>query len=266
MNSNFKKNALILLLLLPACAQVQTGTVDKALQPLAPGIVVVSEPVGKGYYAVVANVDGRWKVVRELSTERIYRRALHNQEILFVNRSLRSVAPSFNPRTMNSANSGESAECTPYLQNNKIYGLCYSYFGKTDTDTSLLRNIFACATTLCLGVGTTEILDHEKVQEVVLESGLIEMVKKRVSDEDHAEYTSTHGATKSSDVGQFKKVSNSETNDSGSIALTAIERIEMEKEYEAMYANIKQILDSAKQLSPQERQNVEKQLSSQRRQ
>ena len=135
---------LVLTGLLSGCTHVQTGMVDQGLQPLAPNMIVVSHPVGARYYAVVEKIEGHWQVVSQLSTRPITRRSNDNQEILFVNRGLRSVAPSFDPRV----NTGEATECTPYIQNNRVYGLCHSYFSKTDIGTSAVRNIASCALTV----------------------------------------------------------------------------------------------------------------------
>ena len=82
-----KMNALILLVFLPACARVQTGMIDKALQPLVPNIVIVSQPVGKGYYAVVEKIDGRWRLVSSLQTLPISRRD-NDQQVVFRKKKL----------------------------------------------------------------------------------------------------------------------------------------------------------------------------------
>jgi hypothetical protein len=164
---------------LSGCASTRVTLIDPAIQTQAPQLVIVSEPVGKGYYAVVEEIGGRWQVI-SLQKDIITRRNSGQQEILFVNRGLRSIAPSFDPRV----NTGESTECTPYLQNDRIYGLCNSYFSSTDLGTSIGRNIVSCAFTLCLAAGTREILDHEKVQEVMIESDLLNIVKKTIAEEE----------------------------------------------------------------------------------
>jgi hypothetical protein len=163
---------------LSGCASTHPTLIDPAIQTQEPQLVIVSEPVGKGYYAVVEEIGGRWQVI-SLQKEVITRRNNDQQEILYVNRGLRSIAPSFDPRV----NTGESTECTPYLQDDRIYGLCNSYFSTTDIGTSIGRNIVSCALTLCLAAGTREVLDHEKIQRVVIESGLIGIVEKTITEE-----------------------------------------------------------------------------------
>jgi hypothetical protein len=193
---------LILIGLLSGCTNVQTGMIDRSLQPLAPNMIVVSHPVGAGFYAVVEKIDGHWQVVKPLRTTPITRRDHDGQEILFVNRGLRSVAPSFDPRI----NTGEATECTPYIQDNRIYGLCYSSFSKSDIGSSFFKNIASCALTFCFGYGTTEILDHEKVQEVVVESGLINIVKDTIDAEFRQEYLAAFSRTmRKKDVGSFEE-------------------------------------------------------------
>ncbi|HEY8095877.1 MAG TPA: hypothetical protein VIE65_07235 [Methylobacter sp.] len=238
-------NALILLVFLPACAHVQTGMIDQALQPLAPNIVVVSQPVGKGYYAVVEKIDGRWHLVSSLQTQPITNRDNDQQEILFVNRNLRSIAPSFDPRV----NTGESTECTPYIQDNRVYGLCYSYFGTSDIGTSIGRNIVSCALTLCLAAGTREILDHEKVQEVVIESDLINVVKKRIAAEDRSDYLAMFSnALKSNDAGQLEAfIGRYRNNDPNGLVPQAVDRIRTIKETDAMYSKLTSEIDHAKE-------------------
>ena len=240
-----KMNALILLVFLPACARVQTGMIDKALQPLVPNIVIVSQPVGKGYYAVVEKIDGRWRLVSSLQTLPISRRDNDQQEILFVNHGLRSISPSFDPRV----NTGESTECTPYIQDERVYGLCNSYFGMSDVGTSIGRNIVSCALALCLAAGTRDILDHEKVQEVVIESDLLNIVKKRIAAEDRSDYLAMFSnALKSNDAGQLDVfIIRYRNNDPNGLVSQAVDRMRTIKETEAMYSKLTSEIDHAKE-------------------
>jgi hypothetical protein len=173
----------LLISFLSGCASNTVALINPALQQQAPKLIIVSQPVGKGYYAVVEKNDGHWQVM-SISSKPVTRRSNDQQEILFVNGGLRSIAPSFDPRV----NTGESAECTPYIQDDRLYGLCNSYFSTSDIGTSIVRNIASCALTLCLAAGTREILDHEKIQQVVIESNLIDIVKQMNSAKSHRDY------------------------------------------------------------------------------
>jgi hypothetical protein len=87
--------------------------IDPVLLKQAPRLMIVSQPIGKGYYAVLQQKAGHWQII-SISAAKINRRSHPDQEILFVNRGLRSIAPSFDPM----ANTGEATECTPLFQNN----------------------------------------------------------------------------------------------------------------------------------------------------
>lgn len=172
-----KKDVLIMLIFLSGCTNIKTENVDLALQTYAPGMVVVSEPVGKGFYAVVEEIDGKWQVVGDLSTSPIVRRANDRQEILFVNKGLRSVAPVFD-RRLNT----HGAHCTPIADKSEWYWLCSSQFSAIQVVETIGRNIVSCALTFCLAAGSRVELDHNKVQQAVIESGLIDIVKIKIND------------------------------------------------------------------------------------
>jgi hypothetical protein len=163
----------LMISILSGCASNSVALIDPVIQQQAPRLVIVSQPVGKGYYAVLEKTNGHWQVI-SVSTKQVTRRNNEHQEILFVNRGLRSIAPSFDPRV----NTGEATECTPYIQDDRLYGLCNSYFSTSDIGTSIVRNVASCVFTLCLAAGTREMLDYGKIQQVVLESNLINIVKQ----------------------------------------------------------------------------------------
>ena len=238
----FKKNALILLAFLPGCAHVPTGNQNLALHPYAPGIVIVSEPVGKGYYALLDNQSGHWRVVGDLSTQPLARQS-DNQEVLFINRGLRSIAPVFDKRL-----NTHGAHCTPYTDNDRWYWLCTSQFSTVDTAESIGRNIVSCALTLCLAAGLRVELDHDKVSEAVIQSGLIQMAKDKISAENQGEYLLDFSrAMKSRDVAQLEDfVSRYHGKDPDNLIPEATSRINSIQENEAMYSDLNRILDGAK--------------------
>lgn len=170
----------LLISILSGCAGNTIAVIDPVIREQAPKLVIVSHPVGEGYYAVLDKTNGNWEVL-SVSTTPVTRRANEKQEILFVNRKLRSIAPSFDPR----AYIGQATECTPYIDDNRLYGLCNSYFSSSDVGTSIVRNLASCVFTLCLAAGTREVLDYGKIQQVVLESNLIDIVKDLNSGESH---------------------------------------------------------------------------------
>lgn len=176
--------ALILLAVsLSGCVSNPSTYIDPVIQAQAPQLIIASKPVGKGYYALLEKVGGHWKVVIVQSTP-FHDRDNDEQEILFVNRGLRSIAPSFDPRMFTT---GEGAGCTPMAQlfvRNR-YWLCNSYFSSIRIGTTVGGNIVSCALTFCLAAGTNVEFDRDKVQEVVIDSDLINVVKKRIAQEDH---------------------------------------------------------------------------------
>ncbi len=163
----------LMIFVLSGCASNTVALIDPATQQQAPKLIIVSRPVGEGYYAVLDKSRGHWEVL-SISNKPITRRANDKQEILFVNRRLRSIAPSFDPRVY----TGQATECTPYIDDDRFYGLCNSYFSSSDVGTSIVRNFVSCIFTLCLAAGTREVLDPGKIQHVVLESNLIDIVKQ----------------------------------------------------------------------------------------
>lgn len=182
-----KTSVLILVTFLTSCTHMQTE--DLALQPYAPGIVIVSEPVGKGYYALLDNQAGHWNVIGDLSTYPISRQS-DSQEVLFVNRGLRSIAPVFDKRL-----NTHGAHCTPSIDKNNWYWLCTSQFSSVQVGSTIGRNIVSCALTFCLAAGSRVELDHDKVSEAVIQSGLIQLVKTKISAEEKSEYLSNFSDT-----------------------------------------------------------------------
>lgn len=172
--------SMLMISILSGCTGNTVAVIDPAIREQAPKLVIVSQPVGEGYYAVLDKRRGHWEVL-SVSTTPVTRRANDKQEILFVNRKLRSIAPSFDPRSY----TGQATECTPYIDDDRLYGLCNSYFSTSDVGTSIVRNFASCVFTLCLAAGTREVLDYGKIQEVVLESNLIDIVKQLNSTESH---------------------------------------------------------------------------------
>ena len=168
---------------LSGCVSNPSTYIDPAIQAQAPQLIIASKPVGDGYYALLQKINSRWTVVSIQDTP-IYSRDNDDQEILFVNHSLRSIAPSFDPRMITN---GEGADCVPMAQlNNRFrYWLCNSYFSSIRIGMTVGGNIVSCALTFCLAAGLKEEFDRDKVQEVVMESDLINLVKKRIANEQH---------------------------------------------------------------------------------
>jgi len=194
-----KTNVLILLAFLPGCTSLRIGNQDLALQTYAPGIVIVSEPVGKGYYALLDNQSGHWRVVGDLSTQPLTRHS-DSQEVLFINHGLRSIAPVFDKRL-----NTHGAHCTPYTDNDRWYWLCTSQFSTVDTAETIGRNIVSCALTLCLAAGSRVELDLDKVSEAVIQSGLIQRAKTKISNEENGKNLSDFSrAMKSRDLAQLE--------------------------------------------------------------
>ncbi len=152
------------------CATTHIGRVDTNLQTISPGMIVSPVPIGLGYYAEVEKLGGKWHIVGDLSKKIIYRSSA-DHEVLFVSRSLKSVAPVFQEKDM----INELTICTPFIQDEKKYryGLCNSKFSTVLPAISTARTFASCLLTLCFGYNTTVFLDHDKVIEAALESGLI---------------------------------------------------------------------------------------------
>lgn len=174
--------SILLIGILSGCVSNPSAHIDPEIRAQAPQLIIASQPVGDGYYALIEKINGRWKVVSIQDTP-FYVRDNDEQEILFVNRGLRSIAPSFDPRMR----TGEGATCTPmaFMRERNLYWLCKSYFSSIRVGMTVGGNIVSCALTFCLAAGTKEELDRDKIQEVVIESDLINIAKKRIADEDH---------------------------------------------------------------------------------
>ncbi|NOU12729.1 MAG: hypothetical protein HOO92_02000 [Methylococcaceae bacterium] len=233
-----------LALILTACASVQTGMVDQLLQPSAPGMIVVSQPIGKGYYALVERTNGHWALASPLQDSPITHRQNDEQEILFVNRRLNSVAPNFDLRV----NSREAADCTPYIQIGHLYTLCNSYFSTIDPGTTFGKNIVSCLLTLCLGAGTRNILDHNKVQQVVIEIGLIDLAKSQIAKENLVNYRKEFSyALKARDVDLLESlIAKYANSDPDGLIPIAKDRIANINSYESMYSRLIEIIDNTK--------------------
>jgi hypothetical protein len=250
MQKILKLMLIALLTCLSACAQIQTNRAT-ALEPLAPGIIIATKPVGQGYYALVEKIDGRWQVMEGPSSQPITRRANDDQEILFVNGHLHSIAPVFDRRL-----TGHSAHCTPAIDDSRFYWLCTSYFSSVDIAYTILRDIFSCAMTFCLAAGTSVSLDHEKLQQVALESGLLDKIKDRTTQANYQTYSSEFSeAFRSRDIEKLQQfVSRYRENDPDQLVQMATAKIQRLKQFEAAIAELNRILDEAKQNASQSKQ------------
>ena len=171
-----KKILLMAVLLLSACSLTpQSGRIDTGLQARVPGMIVAPLPIGPGYYAQLEKVAGHWQTVGDLS-EKPLTRTQDTREILFISRSLNSVAPAFQAEDRRN----EVTICTPYLQDDTTdpYGLCHSQFSTPLVGVSVVRTLASCVLTFCLGANVTVILDHPRVEQAVIESGLIDKVRQ----------------------------------------------------------------------------------------
>ena len=212
------------------------------IQSQAPQLVIASKPVGKGYYALLEKTGGRWQVI-SMDRTRIYRRDNDQQEILFVHRELRSIAPSFDPGMYTT---GEGAECTPYLQMQirNRYWLCNSYFSSIRIAMSVGRNIVSCALTFCLATGTKEELDRDKIQHVVIESDLINIAKKQIAEDDHKAYwAALNNAMKSRDVSQIEEfISRYRVDDPDKLIPKAMSRIQDIKQSQTLFSQLNDVI------------------------
>jgi hypothetical protein len=163
---------------LSGCVSNPSTYIDPAIQAQAPQLIIANKPVGDGYYALLEKIDGHWKVI-SIQDNPVYSRDNDDQEILFVNHRLRSIAPSFDPRMY----VGEGANCTPMaqLRTRNRYWLCKSYFSSIRIGMTVGGNIVSCALTFCLAAGTKEELDRDKIQAVVIDSDLINAVKTKIA-------------------------------------------------------------------------------------
>ena len=189
---------------LSGCVSNPSTYIDPAIHAQAPKLIIANKPVGHGYYALLEKIDGRWKVVSIQDTP-VFRRDNDDQEILFVNHALRSIAPSFDPRMY----VGEGANCTPMAQlsTRHRYWLCKSYFSSIRLAATVGHNIVSCALTFCLAAGAKEELDRDKIQHVAIESGLIPNVKKRIEkDKKNADALKLFTAANNDNIRELKEM------------------------------------------------------------
>ncbi|MGZ8238111.1 MAG: hypothetical protein ACXWTY_09600 [Methylobacter sp.] len=230
----------LLSLMLSGCISGPAGPLDPIIQSQAPQMVIATRPVGKGYYAVIEKSSGRWQVAH-LQKEPISSRDNDNQEILFVNRSLRSIAPSFGPRM----NPSDHSECTPLAHNQDFYGLCTSYFSSTQIAHSIGKNIVSCGLTFCLAAGTWEELDRDKIQQVVIESELLSLVKKRITEDNRKDYlTVFNDAVRSRDSSQLEDfIDRYRNNDPDKLVPEAMARIQSMKDTQDQITQLIEVMD-----------------------
>lgn len=239
----FSKTIYVLLMaFVTGCSGMHTGNQDSVLQTYAPGIVIVSEPVGKGYYALLDNQSGHWRVLGDLSKKRLTRQS-DSQEVLFINHRFRSIAPVFD-KGLNT----HGANCTPYIHNKLWYWVCTSQFSSVEIAETIGINIVSCALTLCLGAGSRVELDHDKVAEAVIQSNLIQLAETKISNEKKGEYLSDFSrAMKSRDVDELEFfISKYRGQDPDNLIPEAIDRIDSIRAYAAFYSDLNRILDEAK--------------------
>lgn len=239
-------SSIFLLGVLSGCVTNQSTQIDPAIQSQAPQPIIANRPVGKGYYALIEKINGHWKVVSIDSTP-ISNRDNNDQEVLFINRSLRSIAPSFDSGMY----TGDRTECVPLAQmrERKRYWLCNSYFSSIEIGMSMGRNIVSCALTLCLGAGIWEELDRGKIQQVVIESDLLNIVKKRIAAEDRSDYLAMFSnALMSNDSGQLEAfIGRYRNNDPDGLVSRAADQVRAIKETDAMYSKLTSEIDHAKE-------------------
>lgn len=172
---------------LSGCITNPSTYIDPMIQSQAPQMIIASKPVGTGFYVLLEKKNQHWKVI-SIKDTRFFSRDNDEQEILFVNRGLRSIAPSFDPRI----ESGENADCTPMaqLRERNLYGLCKSYFSSIRIGMTVGGNIVSCAVSLCLAAGLKMELNRNKIQEVVIDADLINLVKNHIAEIEFSNYTS----------------------------------------------------------------------------
>ncbi len=234
-----KQNLLIFLMFLSGCSGIQIRNQDSALQQFAPNILIVSEPVGKGYFALLENSSGQWKVIGDLSTQPLSRFSEY-QEVLFINDSLRSIAPAFD-KPLNT----DGAHCTPYLDKNSWYWLCTSHFSSISYANTIGRNLVSCLFTLCLAAGSRVELDHEKIIEAVIQSKLIDLAKDRILVDNRKKYLLEYSKSmKSEDIVQLQYfVSKYREHDSDNLVPEALLKINAILDSKKNYSKLNDILD-----------------------
>ena len=173
--------SILLIGVLSGCVSNPSTYIDPAIRSQTANLIIANRPVGDGYYALLEKIDGHWKVISIQDTP-VYRRNNNNQEIMFVNHKLRSIAPSFDPEMY----VGERTDCVPMaqLRYRLRYWLCKSHFSSIRIAGTVGENIVSCALSLCLAAGTKEELDRDKIQAVVIDSDLINIVKKKIANKD----------------------------------------------------------------------------------
>lgn len=220
---------------LSGCVTNPSTYIDQAIQSQAPQLIIASKPVGTGYYALLEKTGGRWQVI-SIDSRSIYSRDNDQQEILFVHHGLRNIAPGFDPRMYTT---GEGAECTPLAQmrERNRYWLCNSYFSSIRIGMSVGRNIVSCALTFCLAAGTKEELDRDRIQHVVIESDLINLVKKQIAEDDHRAYWAAfNNAMKCRSVSQIEEfISRYRSDDPDKLIPQALSRIQDLKQSQALF-------------------------------
>lgn len=167
-----------------ACTSKKPGNISATtLATSSSSYSIAYYPEGEGYYALLEHSGNEWSVA-DVKSEPITHRNNPQQEILFVSKSSKVIAPFYDKRM----GSGDHAECTPIIQTSQAYGLCNSSFAVAEVGMSIGKNIVSCATALCLAAGTWKRVDPQLIQQAALNSNLIAKVQEKIAEDEHTKY------------------------------------------------------------------------------
>jgi|GEM_PF-6899227 len=142
------------------------------------------ESLPEGYYVVIENNNGSWRVI-DISRTRIFQRPNLNSEILFFNLNLKYAQPVFEKvKHFN----GSTFECTPLTDDKLAYTPCQSELTSTNLGMSVGKNVFAAALSFGLASGYHTEIDREKIADAIQSSNVIPLLRKKKPNID-AEYS-----------------------------------------------------------------------------
>lgn len=204
---------MILLAILSGCASHRPTMYPVSGKETLIGWVNQSKLPSDAYYVLIEGSpdESSW-TVKEIYNYPIHGRSNVNQEILFVDKQFLYVQPFFELNESTVIKYGESTnmnlvgrtnsngdimvtgadfyttasymdrgswECGAFFQANKDkYTSCTTRLTKTDIGRSIGKNIFAIALTLGTMSGTHQVVDKDKIADVLVKANVFEEIKK----------------------------------------------------------------------------------------
>lgn len=149
------------------------------------------ETLYEGYYVVIENDSGEWRVT-DMSRTPISKRPNQSSEILFFSLDLRYAQLAFEEvKYFN----GSTFECTPLSDDKSAYTPCQSDLTSTNLGMSVGKNVFAAVLSFGLASGYHVEIDRGKIAGAIQSSNVIQLLQRNKPNLD-AEYSERQEQTR----------------------------------------------------------------------